>query len=68
MPTETLTADEVAAATGKTRAASQAAELVKRGVAFIFTGERVRVNREVANAYELLPSRIGSGIDMSKAR
>jgi hypothetical protein len=52
-----LTAAEVAKATGKTRAASQAAVLARRGVPFVFTGSAVRLVREVAAAFGLIKQR-----------
>jgi len=68
MPDE-LTPAELAQATGKKRPASQAAELARRGIAYVFTGQRVRVQRAVAMAYELLPqSRQNSGPDFSRVR
>lgn len=65
---EELTADEVAAITGKRRASAQAAELAKRGIAYVYTGSRVKVQRAVALAYELLPQQQTRGIDFSKVR
>lgn len=50
-----LTPQELAEVTGKKRPAAQAAELARRGIAYGFTGSRVRVQRAVALAYELLP-------------
>lgn len=63
-----LTPAEVAAATGKTRPASQAAVLAKRGIAYTYTGSRVRVERAVALAYEILPRERAGGVDLSKVR
>ncbi|WP_412928343.1 DUF4224 domain-containing protein, partial [Escherichia coli] len=48
--TDDLTPAELAQATGKARAASQAAVLAKRGVPFVFVGHAVRVARAVAQA------------------
>lgn len=48
MTDDDLTAEELTAATGKRKAASQAAELARRGIAYVFTGRRVRVARSVA--------------------
>ena len=59
--TEHLTPAELAAATGKARAASQAAVLAKRGVPFHFSGNSVRLARTVAQAHELLPQPVRSG-------
>lgn len=63
-----LTPAEIAEVTGKKRPAAQAAELAKRGIAYGFTGSRVRVMRAVALAYELLPQSQNRGIDFSKVR
>lgn len=65
---EELTADEVAAITGKKKASAQAAELARRGIAYAYTGSRVKVQRAVALAYELLPQQQTRGIDFSKVR
>lgn len=65
---EELTSDEVAAITGKRKASAQAAELARRGIAYVYTGSRVRVQRAVALAYELLPQQQTRGIDFSKVR
>lgn len=65
---EDLTPAEVAAITGTPKPARQAAELAKRGIAYAFTGQRVRVARAVALAYELLPQPQNRGIDFSKVR
>lgn len=66
MSDEDLSADEVEAVTGKRKAAQQAAELARRGIAYVYTGSRVRVARSVALAYELLPKRSTNGPDWSK--
>ena len=63
-----LTPAEVAEVTGKTRAASQAAVLAKRGVPFVFLGRAVKVARIVAQAHALLPERMRSGVDLSRVR
>ena len=63
-----LTSDEVAAITGKRKASAQAAELARRGIAYVYTGSRVKVQRAVALAYELLPQQQTRGIDFSKVR
>lgn len=68
MPDLILSPEEVAEATGKKRAAAQAAELARRGIAYVFTGSRVRVDRAVAMAYELLPQTTSRGVDLSKVR
>ena len=68
MADDSLTAAEVAAITGSPKPARQAAELAKRGIAYVFTGSRVRVDRAVALAYELLPQPQNRGIDFSKVR
>lgn len=65
---EDLSAAEVEAVTGKRKAAQQAAELARRGVAYVYTGSRVRVSRAVALAFELMPQRSGSGVDFGKIR
>lgn len=67
MPDE-LTPDELRAITGRTRAAAQAAVLARRGIAYVYTGTRVRVVRAVAMAYELLPQHARTGIDLGKVR
>ena len=67
--TEHLTPAELAAATGKARAASQAAVLAKRGVPFVYSGNSVRVARTVAQAHELLPAQVTrQGVDFSRVR
>jgi len=68
--TDDLTPAELAQATGKARAASQAAVLAKRGVPFIFVGHAVRVARAVAQAHALLPERQAraGGVDFSAVR
>lgn len=65
---EDLTPEEVAAITGTPKPARQAAELAKRGIAYVYTGSRVKVQRAVALAYELLPQSQNRGIDFSKVR
>ena len=66
--TEDLTPAEVARITGTLKPARQAAELAKRGIAYVYTGSRVKVQRAVALAYELLPPAPNCGIDFSKVR
>lgn len=68
MPDDTLTPAEIAAITGRKRASAQAAELARRGVAYVFTGRAVKVLRAVALAYELIPQQQTRGIDFSKVR
>jgi hypothetical protein len=68
MTTEELSPAELVEVTGKKRPASQAAELAKRGIAFVFTGKGVRVRREVAMAYELMPAPAHTGPDFSRIR
>ena len=64
-----LTPAEVTLATGKTKPASQAAALAKRGIPFVFLGNAVRVARPVAQAFELLPqTRQTGGVDFSRVR
>lgn len=64
-----LTPAELVEITGKRRPASQAAELAKRGIAFVFTGRGLKVRREVAMAYELMPANdSGWTLDTSKIR
>lgn len=65
---EDLTPAEVAAITGTPKPARQAAKLAKRGIAYAYTGSRVKVRRAVALAYELLPQSQTRGIDFSKVR
>ena len=68
-PDDTLTPAELKDATGKARAASQAAVLAKRGVPFTFLGHAVKVSRAVAAAHALLPDRPrGSGINFAAIR
>lgn len=45
---EDLTPEEVAAITGTPKPARQAAELAKRGIAYVYTGSRIKVQRAVA--------------------
>jgi hypothetical protein len=67
--TEHLTPAELTAATGKARAASQAAVLARRGVPFVYSGNRVQVVRAVAQAFELLPQpRNGGGVNFGAVR
>ena len=68
MSDEDLTPAELAAITGTPKPARQAAELAKRGIAYVYTGSRVRVQRAVALAYELLPQAQNRGIDFTKVR
>ena len=68
MSEDTLTPAEVAQITGKRRAASQAAELARRGIAYAFTGRGVKVLRAVAMAYELIDAKPARGVDLSKVR
>lgn len=63
-----LTPAELEEITGKRRPASQAAELARRGIAYTFTGRAVRVRREVAEAYELMPEQQRGGVDLSAVR
>ena len=63
-----LTPQELAQATGKKKPAAQAAELARRGIAYAFTGSRVKVERAIALAYELLPQSQNRGVDLSKVR
>lgn len=65
---EDLTPAEIREITGKARPASQAAELARRGIAFWFTGQGVKVQRAVALAYDLLPQRGASGVDLKRVR
>ncbi len=64
-----LTPTELATATGKARAASQAAVLARMGVPFVFLGRAIHVDRHVAIAHALLaaPAR-PAGIDFSAVR
>lgn len=68
MQDDDLTPAEVAAICGTPKPARQAAELAKRGIAYVYTGSRVRVRRAVALAYELLPQAQNRGVDLSKVR
>ena len=52
--TDDLTPAEVAAATGKNKAAQQAAVLARSGVPFVNVGHAVRVARVVARAHSLV--------------
>ena len=61
-----LTDAEVAEITGKKNAAQQAAALARRRIAYTFTGSRVKVDRAVALAYELMPEQQSFGVDVSK--
>lgn len=63
-----LTPAEVVAATGKRRAASQAAVLARLGVPFAFLGRSVSVDRAVALAHALLPNSRPAGVDLSRVR
>lgn len=66
--TDDLTPAELREITGKTRPASQAAELARKGIAFWFTGQGVKVQRAVALAYDLIPQRGASGVDLKRVR
>jgi len=55
-------------ATGKRRAASQAAVLARMGVPFHFLGRAVAVDRTVAVAHALLRDVRPAGIDLSRVR
>lgn len=63
-----LTPAELVEATGKRRAASQAAVLAKLGVPFAFLGRSVVVDRTVAMAHALLPHSRPTGLDLSQVR
>jgi hypothetical protein len=63
-----LTPAELIKATGKRRAASQAAALAKMGVPFRFLGRSVEVERAIAQAFALLPNAMPSGVDLSRVR
>lgn len=67
-PAPTLTPSELVEATGKRRAASQAAVLARKGVPFSFMGRSVLVDRAVALAHALLPNARPTGIDLSRVR
>ena len=67
--TDELTPAEVAAATGKSKAAQQAAVLARRGVPFVYVGHAVRVARVVAQAHALLPERrLPGGVNLAAVR
>lgn len=63
-----LTAAEVAAITGKRRAATQAAVLARMGVPFAFLGRSVSVERAVALAHALIQTPRSVGVDLSRVR
>jgi hypothetical protein len=65
-----LTPEEVAAVTGKRRAASQAAALARLGVPFTFSGRSVSLGRIVAQAHALLPQsqQTKGGVDLSRVK
>lgn len=63
-----LSAEELVTATGKRRAASQAAALARMGVPFHFLGRAVHVERAVAMAFALLPNARPVGVDLSRVR
>lgn len=66
----TLDADELRRVTGKRQAASQAAVLARLGIPFVFLGRAIRVDRHVAQAFELLKqdNPHPQGVDFSKVR
>jgi len=68
MSAPALSASELVAATGKRRAASQAAVLARMGVPFAFLGRSVVVDRAVAMAHALLPNARPTGLDLSQVR
>jgi len=70
MPGLTLDDDELREVTGKRQPASQAAVLARKGVPFVFLGRAVRVDRHVAQAFELLrrDETEPGGVDLSKVR
>lgn len=63
-----LSPAELFTATGKRKAASQAAVLARMGVPFAFLGRAIRVDRHVALAHELLPNAKPAGVDLSRVR
>lgn len=65
-----LSPDELVAATGKKRAATQAAALARLGVPFVFLGRAVKVARSVAQAHALLQpgSARPAGVDWSRVK
>lgn len=66
--TEDLQPHEVEAITQRKKPAAQAAELARRGIAYVFTGRSVKVRREVAVAFDLMPQPSVRGIDFGKVR
>jgi len=58
--TDTLSADELRAVTGKAQPKSQAAALARLGLPFRFTGRAVLLDRAIARAHELLPQATAS--------
>ena len=65
---ETLTPAEIEKATGKRKAAQQAAVLARRGVPFAFFGASVSVDRAIAMAHALIPNTKPAGVDFSRVR
>ena len=63
-----LTPLEVERITGKKNAAQQAAALARKRIAYTFTGSRVKLERAVALAFELMPAQQSGGVDFSKVR
>lgn len=68
MGDDTLTPAELRAITGKAQAKSQAAALARMGLPFSFNGRAVKLDRAVARAHELLPSRQASGVRLDLVR
>jgi hypothetical protein len=66
---DALTPAELAEATGKARAASQAAALAKLGVPFTYSGRAVILDRGIAVAHNLLQdAKPSSGVNWSQVR
>ena len=68
MTSDHLTPAELRKAPGKARASAQAAVLARRGIAYVFTGSRVKVERAVALAFELVTNDKPRGVDFSRVR
>lgn len=68
MSDDTLTPAELVKATGKSRAASQAAALARMGIPFAFLGRSVSVERAVAMAHALIQPARPRGVDLSRVR
>lgn len=63
-----LTPHEIAEITGRKLLSAQVAELARRKIPFTFVGSRVKLSREVAMAFALVPERQSRAFDLKLVR